>query len=68
MLGFIDVGGGTRGIYGAGVLDYCMAHGITADYFIGVSAGAANGASFAAGQKGRNLTYYTEYSFRKEWC
>ncbi len=23
-LGFVDVGGGTRGIYGAGVFDYLM--------------------------------------------
>lgn len=65
--GFIDVGGGTRGIYGAGVLDYCMEHGITCDYFIGVSAGAANGASFAAGQLGRNLIFYDNYAFRKKY-
>ena len=39
MLGIIDVGGGNRGAFGAGVLDYCMDHGIMADYCIGVSAG-----------------------------
>lgn len=67
MLGFIDVGGGTRGIFGAGVFDYCMDNGISCDYFIGVSAGSANGASYLAGQRGRNYTFYTEYAFRKEY-
>jgi len=43
MIGFVDVGGGTRGIFGAGVFDYCIDHGIECDYFVGVSAGAANG-------------------------
>ena len=54
MLGIIDVGGGTRGIYGAGVLDNLLDHNIMADCFIGVSAGTANGASYLAGQRGRN--------------
>lgn len=67
MLGIVDVGGGTRGIYGAGVLDYCMDQGIRADYFIGVSAGAANGASYVAGQRGRNLVFYNDYAFRKDY-
>lgn len=66
-LGIVDVGGGTRGIYGAGVLDFCMARGIRADYFIGVSAGAANGASYVAGQEGRNLVFYNDYAFRKDY-
>lgn len=34
---------------------------------IGVSAGSANIASYAAGQKGRNYLFYTEYSIRKEY-
>ena len=57
MLGLIDVGGGTRGAFGAGVLDRCLEEGITFDYLIGVSAGAANEASFLAGQKGRDLRF-----------
>lgn len=67
MIGFVDVGGGTRGIFGAGVLDYCMDHGITGDLFVGVSAGSANGMSFISGQRGRNLVFYDEYAFRKEY-
>lgn len=66
-LGFVDMGGGTRGIYGAGVLDYCLEAGISGDYFIGVSAGSANGASFLAGQAGRNLVFYNDYAFRKSY-
>ncbi len=66
-LGFIDVGGGTRGIYGAGVFDYFLEEGFTCDYFVGVSAGAANGASFLADQAYRNYRFYNDYAFRKDY-
>lgn len=65
--GVIDVGGGLRGIYGAGVLDYCLDQTIQFDYCIGVSAGGANLVSFLAGQKERNRIFYLDYSFRKEY-
>ncbi len=67
-LGVIDVGGGFRDIYGAGILDVCLEEGISFDLCIGVSAGSANLASFLAGQKGRNYKFYTEYAFRKEYA
>lgn len=67
MIGVIDVGGGTRGIFGAGVFDWCMDHAISFDYAIGVSAGSANTTTFLAGQRGRNLQYYDEYAYRKEY-
>ena len=63
----VDVGGGMRGIYAAGVLDYCMDHGITFDLGIGVSAGSANISSFIARQRGRNYPFYTDYPHRKEY-
>ena len=66
-IGFVDVGGGTRGIYGAGVFDRFLEENITCDYFIGVSAGAANGASFLAGQAYRNYRFYNDYAFRKDY-
>lgn len=66
--GVIDVGGGFRGIYAAGVLDSCLDRGITFDLGIGISAGSANMASFAAGQRGRNYRFYTDYSFRKQYA
>lgn len=63
----LDVGGGLRGIYAAGVFDTFMDNGITFDVCIGVSAGSANVASYLAGQRGRNYTFYTEYTGRKQY-
>lgn len=62
--GIIDVGGGLRGSFGAGVMDRCLDDQAEFDYGIGVSAGSANVSSFFAGQKGRNYIFYTEYTFR----
>lgn len=67
MDGIIDVGGGLRGIYGAGVFDYCLDHEIRFGYCIGVSAGSANIASYLAKQRGRNYRFYMEYAFRKQY-
>ncbi len=67
-IGVIDVGGGFRGIYAAGVLDYCMDEGVSFDLGIGISAGSANLASFAAGQRGRNYRFYTQYGLRKQYA
>lgn len=63
----IDVGGGLRGVYAAGVLDYCLDEKIAFDLCIGISAGSANVAAYLAGQRGRNYRYYTQYPFRKEY-
>ena len=65
--GIIDVGGGLRGVYAAGVFDHCLDEDIRFDICIGVSAGSANVTSYIAGQKKRNYTFYTEYPFRKEY-
>ena len=67
MTGVIDVGGGMRGSYGAGVFDWCMDNQISFDYHVGVSAGSANLCSLLAGQRGRNLYFYADYSFRPEY-
>lgn len=67
MNGIIDVGGGMRGVYTAGVYDYLLDHHITFDYCIGVSAGSANLSSYLAGQKGRNRRFYVDYSGRPEY-
>lgn len=63
----IDTGGGLRGIYGAGVFDFCLENKISFSHCIGVSAGSANTASFLAGQKERNFRFYTEYAKRREY-
>ena len=67
-IGVVDVGGGYRGIYAAGVLDYCMDNDIRFNLGIGVSAGSANLISYAAGQPRRNYKFYTEYGLRKEYA
>lgn len=67
-IGVVDVGGGFRGVYAAGVMDYCIDQHIQFDVGIGVSAGSANLISYAAGQRGRNLKFYTDYGLRKEYA
>lgn len=67
MIGVVDVGGGMRDIYGAGVLDFCMDCGIHFDHAVGVSAGSANLVAFLSHQRGRNYRFYMEYAFRKEY-
>lgn len=66
-LGVVDVGGGLRGIYAAGVFDYCLEQGIQFDLCIGVSAGSANAASYVAGQRARNYSFYIDYPFRRQY-
>lgn len=66
-IGVVDVGGGFRGIYTAGVLDYCLDKKISFDLGIGISAGGANLATYAAGQKGRTALFYMVYGFRKQY-
>jgi len=66
MIGIVDTENGEHGIYGAGVLDYCLKNGLHFDFTVGVSAGAANLASFLSGQVDRNFRFYTDYSFRRE--
>lgn len=67
MIGIIDVGGGLRGIYTAGVYDYLLDNLIDIDYCLGVSAGSANLITYIAGQKGRLKRFYAEYSFEKAY-
>lgn len=66
-IGLIDVGGGMRGTFAAGILEYCLENNINFDCCIGLSAGSTNLISFLAGQAGRNMRYYMEYAFRKDY-
>lgn len=52
-IGLVLEGGGMRGVFTCGVLDYLMDHNIRFPYTIGVSAGACNGLSYASRQRGR---------------
>lgn len=60
-------GGGMRGVFTAGVLDYFMDNDIRFPYTIGVSAGASNGLSYGSWQRGRskfsNIDLLTKYNY-----
>lgn len=60
-------GGGMRGLYTAGVLDYFLDIGLIFEDIIGVSAGACNSASYIAMQNGRNLEINTCYCGDKRY-
>lgn len=67
-IGIVDVDGGYRGVYAAGIPDHCLDHGIDFDLGIGVSAGSANLITYAAKQRSRTFRFYTEYGLRKEYA
>lgn len=59
--GLVVEGGGMKCAYNAGILDRFLDEDIHFDYCIGVSAGSANVASYLAGQRDRNLRFYTTH-------
>lgn len=65
--GLVLEGGGMRGVFTCGVLDYFLDQGITFPYTVGVSAGACNGLSYMSGQRGRakysNIDMMEKYQF-----
>ncbi|MDP4083600.1 MAG: patatin family protein [Bacillota bacterium] len=61
-VGLVLEGGGMRGVYTAGVLEYFLEHDLFFPYVIGVSAGACNAASYLSKQKGRNKTVTIDYA------
>ncbi len=67
MIGFIDIGGGMRGIYTSGIYDGLIERGVLPEYCIGVSSGSANLITYVAGQKGRTFRFYHDYSFEKKY-
>jgi len=67
MVGIVDVGGGMRGVYSAGIYDFLLDRQISFEYCLGISAGSANLITYLAKQKGRTLRFYTQYSFRREY-
>lgn len=66
-IGLVLEGGGMRGLYTAGVLDFLHDKGIRFRYIIGVSAGACNAASYISRQRGRNLQINTTYCADKRY-
>ena len=67
MVGIMDVGGGLRGNYVSGIIDYLLDNSIDIEYCLGVSAGSANLITYIAGQRGRLKKFYEEYSFEKQY-
>lgn len=61
-------GGGMRGIFAAGVIDYLLDEQIEFDNVFGVSAGACHGCSFVSGQRGRAYATGSDYIDSKEYC
>lgn len=64
-VGLVLEGGGMRGLYTCGVLEFLMDNDINFKYIIGVSAGACNAASYISKQKGRNIKVNT--GFLNDW-
>lgn len=60
-IGLVLEGGGMRGLYTAGVLDFFMEKNLYFPYVIGVSMGACNAASYISRQKGRNKAININY-------
>ncbi len=66
--GLILEGGGMRGIYTAGVLDFFLDKNIKFDMCIGVSAGASNACSYLSGQKRRAYHINVDYAGDKRYA
>lgn len=66
-IGLVLEGGGMRGVFTTGVLDYMMDADIDFTYGVSVSAGACNGLSFMSRQRGRakltNIDMLEKYQF-----
>jgi predicted patatin/cPLA2 family phospholipase len=60
-------GGGLRGGFTSGVLEYLLEKEINFDRVVGVSAGACVGASYLSKQKGRNKKVNVEYPSDKRY-
>lgn len=60
-IGIIFEGGGLRGIFAAGVIDYLLDNGIIIKNVMGVSAGACHACSYVSGQRGRSYAVSTDY-------
>jgi len=66
--GLVLEGGALRGLFSAGIMDVLMAHGVTFDGVVGVSAGACFGCNYKSGQAGRVLRYNLRYAHDPRYC
>lgn len=66
--GLVLEGGGMRGLYTAGVLDFFIDSGLYFKNCYGVSAGSTQCSSYLSKQKGRSLKIFTEYMHDKRYA
>ncbi len=66
--GLVLEGGGMKGIYTAGVLDFFLDKGLEFSNVYGVSAGACNMCSYLSGQRGRTRDVSIDYLDSKRYC
>ncbi|GGM20108.1 patatin family protein [Paraliobacillus quinghaiensis] len=67
QVGLILEGGGMRGTYSAGVLDFFYDKGIDIPYVVGTSAGACVATSYLSKQRNRNYKVFVEYGSHPEY-
>ena len=60
-------GGGMRGVFTSGVLDWMIDHDITFPYLVGVSAGSSNALSFASHQRGRGKYVFADLQVERHY-
>ncbi len=65
--GLVLEGGGMRGVFTGGVLDFFMEKGIAVDSCFAVSAGACQACCYVSGQMGRGLSTSIDYLDDKEY-
>ncbi|MEF9840557.1 MAG: patatin family protein [Lachnospiraceae bacterium] len=68
QVGLILEGGGMRGVYTAGVLDFFLKENIEIQNCYGVSAGLLNGMNYVAKQVGRTYRTVVNYIHDKNYC
>lgn len=61
-IGLVLEGGGMRGVYTSGILEFFLESNIHLPYVIGVSAGACVGVSYVSKQRGRNRAITIDYA------
>ena len=66
--GLVLEGGGLKGVYTAGVLDWFLEKGLQFANCYGVSMGACNLCSYISGQKGRALAVSVDYIDDPNYC
>ncbi len=66
--GLVLEGGGMKGVYTAGVLDFFLEKNLEFSSVYGVSAGACHMSSYLSKQKGRALAVSVDYLDSKKYC